>query len=658
MSVFPSFRRVLPRIASALPGLAAAVAVLCCGLSLLPARLERVKHQQNIGHADGVAYAWQGRTLARGEGLMVPYVTGFFHAYPREIRRHDDQWPPLFSFVLAPVFAKYGAEARVARSTNLVLATLALPLAVWALVFSVTGRAWMGLLGALPVLRSARIYPDGTELLSDLLLTTVFCLFLASLFRSRKHPAWLLAAGAFYALAWYGKGSQILLGGFLAGGVLLLHGPGALVRRWHLGAWLLALLLMFPRLHYNAKHFGRPLHSTQNYVSSFFGLTEGTWNLWDHGFYSIWWDRDLPGLSNRFDHPALHARSMRRNTEVFLRVLFLGLDAERADWRRLGEVPARWQEDLAGPPPRSRLPVPQTESNFTPPSRWPHPWQSLPHLAGAVWGLLALPLLPLLWWRRHRRGTPLQRTETHVQDAVILLGCVLMQSLFVIVFWHAMERLAYPAWPALAALAWSLASLLWTGTGAGLRRIVRRWENHRALRVVTVLLPILFCFFVARDFVANAGQLHAEQETRFRRPAPTEPAYPVHLRELADAMAAALPPDAILMCRNPWQTLWYAPEGFRAVGLPMALPPELLSVAKYYGVTHLVLDRDRPGLRPFLHAHPAAFRRVIRLPMPVYAIDYDALPPGTLVPPASIRPYWDPRTGLRAEEEALRKARE
>jgi hypothetical protein len=634
-----------------------ALALIACAFSLLPGRLQRVKNQHDIGHADGVAYAWQGRSLSEGRGWDVPYVTGFFHAYPRTILRPDDQWPPLLPFVLAPAFKLFGADASVLRATNLVIATLLLPFSVWFLVFSVTGRGWMGLLAALPLLGSFQIYEEGTGELTDLLLTAVCSFFLASLIQSRKHPAWLLASGVFYALAWYGKGSHILLGGILGAAVLLLHGPRALIHRWHLGAWLLALLLMFPRLRENARDFGNPLHSTQNYVSSFFGLSADTWTQWDNGFYSIWWGRDLPGPSNRFDHPALHARSMRRNSEVFLRVLFLGLDAEKTDWQKLGAVPAGWQRSLTAPGARPEN-ISSQDPRFTAPSRCSFPAQSLLHLTGMLWGLVSLPLLPLLWWW-HRRtrdtGSPAVALP-QAQSAWILLAFALLQSFFITVFWHAMDRLVYPVWPAVCALGWSFLALLWTGIVAGTGRIPERFRSHRVLSRVPLVASFLLSLLVAGTFVREAPRLHAKQEAEFRHPPPTKTRYP-HTYELGRVMAAELPARAVIMCRNTWQTLWYAPETFRGVGLPMALPPELLSVAKYYGVTHLILDKSRPGLRAFIKSNPGAFRQVISKPYPVYAIDYSALPEGTLVPLGDIKPFWDPRTGLKEDEELLRKAR-
>ncbi len=638
------------------PSVCALVTVLSIALFLLPERLLHVRYQFDVGGADSAAYALQARSLARGNGLEIPYVTNYLYVYSRDIWRRDDHWPPLLSFVQAAAFRIWGVDGNIALMTTVFIATVLLPVCFCALVIAATGRAWLGVPATLPLFWSAGMMQEAQRGLSDQLLTAVLCLFLAGLLLSRKHRAWLLLCGLTMALAWYGKGSQIILFGFLAGGVALLHGPRALLGRAHLGAVLLALVLLFPRLHYNARHFGDPLHSTQSFVSSFYGLTDFDGMFFQFGFYSIHWGRELPGPRNRFRHPNLHSRSMRRNTEVFLRPYLLGLDAAPGDWESLGSYPESFFRELTatGRVRFLREVAARAEGEFAPLRDWPNPWATLFHLSGAVWGMVAIFLAPLLWLSALVRRKPLRGDSVTAATGVIGVF-VLMQALFVIVFWNAALwndslRLTYPALVPAYALGWCLVAVL-LGRAGGMAGAMTR---YRPPAWVLPLLTGVFCFVVWSGFMARADDLMARQEAALPQPPPTRPAYP-RAKELADRMAETLPEDTVFMARGRGP-LWFAPETFRSVGLPYARPGDVMAVARYYGVTHLVQNwphmRDL-GLNGFIRRNQEAFETVISRPYRVYRIHYDRLSPEQITPLNRVEPAWDPATALQGREAAL-----
>jgi len=101
----------------------------------------------------------------------------------------------------------------------------------------------------------------------------------------------------------------------------------------------------------------------------------------------------------------------------------------------------------------------------------------------------------------------------------------------------------------------------------------------------------------------------------------TEPKYP-HYHRVAAAIKDVLPKNAIIMTRNPWELLFYSRKDIKAVGLPYAPPRILLAVAKYYNVTHLMVERRRPGMREFLYSNHPALTKIIHRPQAVYAIDF------------------------------------
>lgn len=612
--------------------------VLLIAAHLLPARLDRVRFNMDIGHADGVAYAWQGRRMAEGRGWHVPYVSNFYHRYTPGVDRFDDQWPPLLGFVLAPVFRHFGPEANVARMTTVWISTVFLPLSLCLLVQAVSRQAWPGLLAPLPVWRSTELLVDSLTLNTDQLLAGILCLFLAALFAGRKWPALLWTCGPLMALAWYGKGSQVVLIPFFLGAVALLNGLRGLWRWPVWAAVLSALLLASPRLLENQRYFGRPLHSTQSPVSAFFGLSPRTWDLWEQGFYSVHWNGGLPGLRNRFEHPALHARSIRRNSEATARPLLLGLDATAADWAAWGDETAALAELLQ----ESRaLPAlrPALETVFRG-ARIPR--ARLLQVAGMLMALLAVPVAVLAWCFRTLRGKAPPDNAPFAVAATLGLF-VLMQALFVILFWEALSRLTYVATLPALALPW-----VWLPAAPQRLRPITRWTAP--------LLTLGLCLLFLHQLPQRLPEEVAEQMAHFQRPAPTSPQFP-EVHRLGQLMMERLPPDAVLMTRRPWQTLWYLPETFRAVGIPFARPPELLAVARFYGVTHLILDQNRPGLREFIRDHPAYFELVIRRPRNVFLIRWEAIPEELIPDIDTLEPLWDARVHLRQAEERLAATR-
>lgn len=600
-------------------------------MQILPSRLDRVRNNYDIGHADSAAYAWQARRMAKGEGWDIPYVTNFLYAYDPEITRYDDQWGPLLSFALTPAFYFGEDTAATAHMTTVWIGTVLLPLAMCLLVQGITLRAWPGIFGALPIWFSMELFEQSIQILNDQLVTAVLCLFLAALLGSRRQTWLLWICGPLLALAWYGKGSQLIMFPFFAIGVLLLHGPRGLIRRSFLGTLLLALLLMFPRLRENARSQGDPLHSTQNVVSSFFGIGN---NGWDPGFYSVYWGRDLPGLKNRFAHPALHAVSIGQNSENFFRHLLLGLEAEEIDWRRMmGEDVAKTARHFH----QGRMMPSEiiADADFT---DLKFPLRAKVLIAAVLFAVLGFLTVPGDWVYilcSKQKKFPLKSQRA---AAAILLAFVFSQSIFIILFWEGLVRLFYPALLVSQILIWTLLPL-----------------PFKKLKFPVWAPPVLtglFSVAVLVHFHERLPDLQTKEASLFHRPPAEKPQYP-WAKGLAKVLAEKVPADAVLMARNPWEILWYAPQSLKGVGLPYAPPEDLFAIAKYYRVTHLIRDKERRGLGSFIKHHPEAFILVTNNPMGIYEIHWDRLDPDLLTPLPDLKPMWDPRKEMVGREKRL-----
>jgi hypothetical protein len=297
------------------------------------------------------------------------------------------------------------------------------------------------------------------------------------------------------------------------------------------------------------------------------------------------------------------------------------------------------------------------DGGIAPVSAWPHPARTVFLLAGAAWGGLALILAPLTrLWRTVRRRPP-PGADSVPQGTALLGAFVLLQGLFVIVLWDVSTRLSYPTVIPAWALGWCLLSAILCGCGRGLRALRIPPAPAWAEAVLTGAL----CLAAGVGMAVHGGALHARQLAALATPPPTEPTYPP-FKALAEQLAKSYPENAVLLCSHRKAVLWYAPDSYRSCGLPYAVPGDLLAVARFYGVTHIVQDwaywrvPDHVALVNLLRRNPRAFEPVVRHPFPTYRIHWDRVPEDWITPLERLKPYWNPATDMRDAEARLKAA--
>jgi hypothetical protein len=95
-------------------------------------------------------------------------------------------------------------------------------------------------------------------------------------------------------------------------------------------------------------------------------------------------------------------------------------------------------------------------------------------------------------------------------------------------------------------------------------------------------------------------------------------------------------PNAVVMCRNPWELLFYAGPHNKGVGLPNPRDhgqhgaEEIFAIARYYHVTHIYVDAVRPSLAPYLFRGKPGLRKVPHAPDALYELDWSKLPATTV----------------------------
>lgn len=615
------------------------VVVVTMSVLALRDRLPLVRHNHDVGHADEAAYALQARGLALHGSSKVPYVSVFFRKYVPSIWRHDDHWPPLLGWVLAPFFRWKGVDAAVGRAVCVGLGALALPLAVAWLGAASTRRGWVAVATAALMLADTLVFQESLRILSDVLMASCVAGFAAAVLAGSRNPRWFWVAGACAAGATLAKGSQVMLLGLLPVGAVLVGGWRALRDRKVWGGVAVGLALLLPWWATMFREYGHPFHSTQNAVSSFYGIAGG----WDESFYRVHWDETPPGLADRFRDLPRWKTAARRNAEVFLRSALLGEEARRNEWDALGRF-GNWVR-------RTLLDEPHRKLYFgraAPALR--RPWRTAFHGWALLWGAGVL-----AWWlfrplalgtgltfRRRRGPVPRNRQPAREGPSLIVGGgaflalLVLAQAGFVIALWSAEQiRFTLGLMPFLAVLGCGgVAALLRPLEAAGrwlgdkLQERIARPGNTVAWRRVSIhglqAAPSACSVALAVALCAGAVRWHRPlldwQRATTGVAVHEAPFYPTYHAVAASLERAGVGADAVVMTRNPWELLFYAPVGMRAVGLPYAVPDELEEVARHYGATHFVYDKDRPGLRHAIGRHRMFARQVAFGPFPVYAL--------------------------------------
>jgi len=222
----------------------------------------------------------------------------------------------------------------------------------------------------------------------------------------------------------------------------------------------------------------------------------------------------------------------------------------------------------------------------------------------------------------HYESQPRPRELSGIAAFLGLLA--LSESLFFCLLWSG-EQLRFTIFlvPLLSVLALLLPLTLWSLVAERIFERFDRLAEYGRLggQVITVL--------VALAAMASAwrwhGNLSAWQGTRAGLKGYDQPFYPNYYRVAQAMREVGVGADAIVMCRNPWELLFYTPEGTRGVGLPNDKAEEIFKIARYYGVTHFLVDRGRPGLEPFLRRNKDAASLLMTRPYRLYEIDWEKM---------------------------------
>lgn len=650
---------------------AALAIVLAFGCVSAAARFDAIALDRRIGLSDTAAYAEMGRSLAEGRGLTVRYISTFYYPYARTIDRLDDHWPPLMGVLIAPFFATLGVSAFNAKIPAVLVGAIGLPLATVWLGVVVSRRAWVGALAGLLMVVNRQLFAESLTTLVDVTLAALLTAFCAALIATRTRPRLYVVAGLLGVLAYYAKMSEVILAGLFPVLALLIAGPRVVKQRWAYAGWAVLVAGIVPWQVTSAVVHGNPLHSIQNHVSGFIAL-----DVWEQAHYRPYWGEDLPRTSDRWTkHADAYWPLTRRQREEYARLVLLGSDTGQADWYRLGTLGvgafALLRGDAVAPSPQRTDPdTPLLKRPEGPPvdpetarraaeagvPYWTRTlaggiaapfagWRELltfataehrativPNLLGALYAACVLIGVPLRAWRRGTVAEELRAWPRSwgIVAALVLLGVV--HGVLLIYFFSVGARFTFTALPVMAVLGLTGVAAIARRAGAALRHVVERaWPDASRRRVLPVraagsaatLALVAFAALNAHALIAWQ-QEHAGARRGFRG-TPTE--------QLGTWIGRSLPADAVVMDRQPWELRFYAPSSVKTVALPFTDDVRVtLGIAYWYGVTHVVPDPTRPELTAYLERLGPGVTR-LAAPVPLYAIDWSAIPHGDVLLP-------------------------
>lgn len=674
---------------SRLSAVAALAVVLAFGSLSATLRFWVIGLDRTIGTSDTAAYAEIGRSLARGRGFDVQYISSFYIPYPRSIDRPDDHWPPLMGMLIAPVFATAGVSAFHAKIPAVLAGAVGLPLAAAWLGIAVSRRAWVGLAAGLLMVLNRQVFRESLTTLADVTLAVVLTCFCAAMIGARTRPKLYVVGGLFAALAYYAKLSELMLVGLFPVTALLIVGPRVVRQRWMYAGWAALVLGILPWQVSNVVHYGSPVHSIHNYASGFIGL-----DLWEYTHYRPYWGVDQPKTSDRWTKYAdRYWPFVGREREEFVRLVLLGSGTGQADWYRLGPLGAAAFGALRGDDALPALEHQRPDDSLhkfwiegshdrdaalraagewrsywrgtllalasAPAEGWrrvltvvneAHRATMIPNLLGAAYALVVLIGVPLRALVRRQSGIEPWPRTWGVVAALVLLGVV--HGTLLTCFFSVSGRFTFPALPTMAVLGL-------TGVAAVASRIVRpvdrlvcarsaRWRGLRPY-AGTLATGIACTALLAFAAVDGAALMRWQQEDvgvlRVPRTSP--------LDGLAQWAARNLPRGAVIMSRYPWELRFYSPETTKTVATPVGAPQVILGIAYYYGVTHILADPLRPGLQTFLDSGVPGITRVAGAPLPLYVLDWSRIPEGEVLLPHQ---QVDARTMLPPREADARSA--
>ncbi|MFH2000701.1 MAG: glycosyltransferase family 39 protein [Planctomycetota bacterium] len=559
------------------------ILLLLAGAAVFIWKISIAGHIRFIGSGDPAGYAEMAQSLLNGRGFEVNYISMHFLKFSPEISHPEDTWPPLYPLLIAPFFAFLSVSAFAAKLPSLLIACFAFPLATFSLGLHVSRSSLVGLVSALTVLLYLPFFCWSLQAFAD--ITFGFLMITAVLYTLKgfENPRWFFAMGTMLALAYYAKVSALAI----SSGFIVYYLARSWVDRNTLKSsrsslyftlsMILFVVLISPWWIRNLKHFNDPMYSNHKQVVGFIG-----WEPWEERTYGLYWKTTPPGLAEKLNDPGRLAETSLSYLGQYFRYLFLDLP-HLQNLRRFQDVKPFSLKDI---------------STY---------WTGLPAVLGLL--LYLVRIVPAVK-RRARAGA---RIHDRGQTGSVFIrpgyGLFALTSLFLIlplsILWVPLARLTTPAVPLVIIMGW-----------ATVHSLTVQWVRTRFSGAVTGgLIIALFAFWAVHE-----GTEIVEAQANERFPWKEDSLSLMAVGNWLHTHA----PGSVTMTQNPWELRFYS-KG-KAVRLPEASLKEVIEVARYYRVTHIIPDGFDRTLFPWIQGKLPGLTRVFSTPgLELFEIDYSRL---------------------------------
>jgi len=573
--------------------------LLIAGLAAFIVKIQIVYPIEYVGHADASGYAEMADSLIKGRGLEVDYVSWYFLKYDPRIVRPEDHWPPLYSFLIAPFFKILGKNAFAAKMPSIFISCLLFPFVVYALAEMLSGSRIVGLAAGLHILLYPEFFRHSLYCLSDITFAFMVCTTVLLVLKGTKNPRFFYPMGIAMGLAYYAKGTGLILIPAYAIFYLILRFTKQIEQRdrQFVTGLVLAFLVISPWFLRNLIHFGNPIFSTQQFAVGYIGYLP-----WEEGTYKPYLGENLPSFFTKVKDWGISGMIIKSQEflKQYLWWSFIDINGSvgKFDYKQIHTYPI-------GIASATGL---------------------ILFVISYIYQLNVKSILVLYPKVMKRIGLDksswvLKGIETskrinqdinkilrvwHIPQFLIVWCLLLFLHGFHAICWRPISRLAFPAMPLVIATGWTSLYIFFG--------IVYRGLNYRRVAVVLTALILLTVISSHNFLIIDRARKKASWPYGDAGKAWID----------AGKWIRSNAPNSITMTRNPWELHFYSEE--KAIQIPLADLKKIIEIAIFYGVTHLIPEKKRPGLEKWLSGEVAGLELVYNERLKIYKIHYGQIP--------------------------------
>ncbi|MFP6723677.1 MAG: glycosyltransferase family 39 protein [Candidatus Poribacteria bacterium] len=573
--------------------------LLTAGLAAFIVKIQIVYPIEYVGHADASGYAEMADSLIKGRGLEVDYVSWYFLKYDPRIVRPEDHWPPLYSFLIAPFFKILGKNAFAAKMPSIFISCLLFPFVVYALAEMLSGSRIVGLAAGLHILLYPEFFRHSLYCLSDITFAFMVCTTVLLVLKGTKNPRFFYPMGIAMGLAYYAKGTGLILIPAYAIFYLILRFTKQIEQRdrQFVTGLVLAFLVISPWFLRNLIHFGNPIFSTQQFAVGYIGYLP-----WEEGTYKPYLGENLPSFFTKVKDWGISGMIIKSQEflKQYLWWSFIDINGSvgKFDYKQIHTYPI-------GIASATGL---------------------ILFVISYIYQLNVKSILVLYPKVMKRIGPDksswvLKGIETskrinqdinkilrvwHIPQFLIVWCLLLFLHGFHAICWRPISRLAFPAMPLVIATGWTSLYIFFG--------IVYRGLNYRRVAVVLTALILLTVISSHNFLIIDRARKKASWPYGDAGKAWID----------AGKWIRSNAPNSITMTRNPWELHFYSEE--KAIQIPLADLKKIIEIAIFYGVTHLIPEKKTPRLEKWLSGEVAGLELVYNERLKIYKIHYGQIP--------------------------------